>query len=403
VPPTAIFSNGTFTYDGDSNRVKSVITTNIGTTTTYFVGNYYEVSGSTITKYYYASAQRIAMRTGGTLNFIIGDHLGSTSLTTDANGVVVSEMKYKAWGEERYSSGNSSTNYTYTGQYSYASDFGLMYYGARWYDDTLGRFSSADTIIPGTGNPQAWDRYAYVHNNPLAYTDPTGQDPIPEFIDGFLLEFGRTLLWFSPYHQEVGAIHEDESDAMLAGRLVADVASIAIGGLGIGTGSGAIGGGGLACVTGVGCPAGGAEAIALGGVLIAQGAGMGVRGAEGGAAILAMLSKKYRRSESGGTDITKRPSGYRKPVKSEVESQAPLDDSGDMICMGCGKKMQNPTMDHYPPGWKRIQNIIFGSRREVLNEWNNIDRLRPLCLKCNISHRFENIPTEKLPFYRRGR
>ncbi len=54
------------------------------------------------------------------------------------------------------------------------SDFGLMNYNARWYDPALGRFAQADTLIPQPGDPQAWDRYAYVENNPLRYTDPSG-------------------------------------------------------------------------------------------------------------------------------------------------------------------------------------------------------------------------------------
>ena len=49
-----------FVYDGDGNRVKSTI----NNVTTYFVGNYYEVTGSTVTKYYYIGGQRVAMRTG---------------------------------------------------------------------------------------------------------------------------------------------------------------------------------------------------------------------------------------------------------------------------------------------------------------------------------------------------
>ncbi len=49
-----------------------------------------------------------------------------------------------------------------------------MYYGARYYDAGLGRFISADTIVPSAGNPQSLNRYAYVLNNPLKYTDPTG-------------------------------------------------------------------------------------------------------------------------------------------------------------------------------------------------------------------------------------
>jgi RHS repeat-associated protein len=45
---------------------------------------------------------------------------------------------------------------------------------ARYYAPRLGRFVSADSIVPGAGNPLAWDRYAYVDGNPLRYTDPSG-------------------------------------------------------------------------------------------------------------------------------------------------------------------------------------------------------------------------------------
>ena len=116
------------------------------------------------------------MRSSGTLYFMLGDHLGSTSMVTFANGNVVSQMYYKAWGEVRYASGNTPTKYSFTGQYSYESDFGLQFYNARWYDSSLGRFAQADTIIPG--GVQGLDRYAYVNNNPVRYTDPTGHCPI---------------------------------------------------------------------------------------------------------------------------------------------------------------------------------------------------------------------------------
>jgi RHS repeat-associated protein len=171
-PSTTIFSNATFTYDGDGRRVKSVLTTNAGSTTTYFIGNHYEVVNGVVTKYYYAGTQRIAMRKNGTLTFILGDHLGSSSLVTDSAGTVINETQYKAWGETRYSSGTEQTTYTYTGQYSYVSDFGLQFYNARWYDSSLGRFAQADTIVPS--GVQGLDRYAYVGNNPVRYTDPTG-------------------------------------------------------------------------------------------------------------------------------------------------------------------------------------------------------------------------------------
>ena len=95
-------------------------------------------------------------------------------MTTSSTGTSPKYQLYKPFGEVRYTSGTLPTKYTFTGQYSNVSDFGLMYYGARWYDVSLGRFAQADTIIPGAGNPMAWDRYAYTLNSPLMYTDPSG-------------------------------------------------------------------------------------------------------------------------------------------------------------------------------------------------------------------------------------
>ena len=168
-------SNTTFTYDGDGRRVKSVLTTSLGTSTTIFVGSHYEITDGVVTKYYFAGAQRIAMRTNGTLTYLLSDHLGSTSLTTDASGSLISQIKYKAWGEVRYSTNTALPDYTYTGQYSHTADFGLMFYNARWYDPSLGRFAQADSIIPG--GVQGWDRYAYVNNSPMNYVDPSGHEP----------------------------------------------------------------------------------------------------------------------------------------------------------------------------------------------------------------------------------
>ncbi|MBL8092368.1 MAG: RHS repeat-associated core domain-containing protein, partial [Anaerolineales bacterium] len=186
-PSVPVFSSATFTYDGDGRRVKSVLTNNIGSTTTYFVGTHYEVTNGIITKYYFAGSQRIAMRKNGVLNYILGDHLGSTSLVADANGAVINQTKYKAWGETRYSSGGKVTEYQYTGQYSYESDFGLYFYNARFYDPQLGRFSSPDSIIPEqTQGVQAWDRYAYTSNNSIRYTDPSGHCAIDAKADDCL-------------------------------------------------------------------------------------------------------------------------------------------------------------------------------------------------------------------------
>jgi hypothetical protein len=47
-----------------------------------------------------------------------------------------------------------------------------MFFNARWLDPAIGRFAQADSIIPP--GVQGYDRYAYVNNNPMRYTDPTG-------------------------------------------------------------------------------------------------------------------------------------------------------------------------------------------------------------------------------------
>jgi RHS repeat-associated protein len=109
----------------------------------------------------------------GTLTWLLGDHLGSTSVTAQADGAFQSEMRYTAFGETRSSSGPIPTDYQYTGQ-RHEAEFGLYFYQARWYDPASAHFTQADTLIPEPGNPLALDRYAYVYYNPLKYTDPSG-------------------------------------------------------------------------------------------------------------------------------------------------------------------------------------------------------------------------------------
>ncbi len=116
-----------------------------------------------------------------TLNWLLSDHLGSTSMTTDASGNVVSEVRYSAFGEMRYQNGTTPTDYLYTGQRQEA-ELGLYYYVARWYDPAIGRFIQADSIIPNAGKAKAFDRYAYTLNNPVQYSDPSGHVPI--YLDG---------------------------------------------------------------------------------------------------------------------------------------------------------------------------------------------------------------------------
>jgi RHS repeat-associated protein len=124
----------------------------------------------------------IAMRelsgtTGNALYYLHGDHLGSTSAVTCGNsacgtvGAVLTRQSYYPYGGVRQA-GNLPTDITFTGQRSDTT--GLMHFGARYFSPTLGRFVSADSIVPNPGNPQSLNRYSYVLNSPLKYTDPTG-------------------------------------------------------------------------------------------------------------------------------------------------------------------------------------------------------------------------------------
>jgi RHS repeat-associated protein len=139
----------TFIYDGDGNRVKKVEN---GVTTIY-VGALFEKNLTTnmVTSYYLANGQPVALRQNSTVSYLYGDHPGSTSLTTDVNGNVVTWQKYLPFGQVRSTTGPLPTDIGYTGQRLDAT--GLMFYNARYYSTAVGRFISADTIVPGAGNP----------------------------------------------------------------------------------------------------------------------------------------------------------------------------------------------------------------------------------------------------------
>jgi RHS repeat-associated protein len=153
--------------------------------------------------YYYAGGQRIAVRertaTTDELTYLHGDHLGSASLATDASGGVLSEMRYTPYGETR--AGDMATDRRYTCQ-RWEDGLGLYDYNARYYDPALGRFISADTLVPSPGDPQSLNRYAYTLNNPLKYIDPDGHFPwlfIP-VIAGYAMLLTRSNATPDPAH-----------------------------------------------------------------------------------------------------------------------------------------------------------------------------------------------------------
>jgi len=109
-----------------------------------------------ITTYYYLGDRLVAKRSDTTLSYIHQDHLTGTSLVTSDNGTPLGSTTYKPYGDRRNSSGTLGTDKLFTGQR--LDDTGLYYYNARYYDPSIGRFISADTLIPDLMTSQAFNR-----------------------------------------------------------------------------------------------------------------------------------------------------------------------------------------------------------------------------------------------------
>jgi len=180
-----------YTYDGDGNLVKS----EIGEVVTYYPTQYYEkrMSGAvqTLYKYYFVGTTRIALKKGSLTFWLISDHLGSISGILNPFDILQT-IKYSAFGETR-GTATVHTDYRYTGQRE-EEEIGLYFYKARFYDPALARFVQPDTLVPDPGNAQAWDRYAYVENNPIRYTDPSGN---------YIFEEEPDDPFFAPAHSEI--------------------------------------------------------------------------------------------------------------------------------------------------------------------------------------------------------
>jgi len=173
-----------FAIDGDGRRAKRVDA--LGSI--HYVRPHYERNVGTgadtteiITKFYHAQMGRvsrlIAFKKGGTLYYVVPDHLGGTLRVVDTSGNTIDDLRYHAFGATRSGGTNTPTDKRFTGQ-TLDMSTGLYSYGARSYDSALGRFVQPDSIVPQTGNPQSLNRYSYVYNNPLKYSDPSGHGPI---------------------------------------------------------------------------------------------------------------------------------------------------------------------------------------------------------------------------------
>ncbi|MBR0498609.1 MAG: hypothetical protein IJJ78_05985 [Paludibacteraceae bacterium] len=113
--------------------------------------------------------------------YLCTDHLGSITLLMNDAGNTVERHAYDAWGRKRnvndwsdYNVENGKLDRGYTGHES-LREFGLINMNGRMYDPILGRMLSPDNYVQDPFDLQNYNRYTYCLNNPLKYTDPSGE------------------------------------------------------------------------------------------------------------------------------------------------------------------------------------------------------------------------------------
>ncbi len=169
-----------FTYDGDNLRIKKITSS---AETIYVRGAAGEVlaeytkSGELLAEYAYLDGKRLCKITTNEKGiehriYYHDDLVGTPLALTNDSGVVVARGENFPFGED-------ATANTIPGPHKFTGkeldeEIGLYYFNARYYDAQLGRFMSVDPVGGGIANPQSWNRYAYVLNNPLKFIDPSG-------------------------------------------------------------------------------------------------------------------------------------------------------------------------------------------------------------------------------------
>jgi RHS repeat-associated protein len=130
----------------------------------------------------YLGARLLATRRPGGLPGIIEyahtDRLGSVRATTDQSGNVLARHDYAAFGEDMGPGpATGPERQRFTGKQRDSETF-FDYFGARYYRNVIGRFTSVDPEMNAAEAlllPQRWNRYAYVSNNPVRKVDPDGR------------------------------------------------------------------------------------------------------------------------------------------------------------------------------------------------------------------------------------
>ncbi len=192
--------NIAFRYGPDRARYRRVDTKAGVTATTHYVGNVEFINkavGDEVKRYIGGRLVVIdkdhptnSALQSWTEQYLLKDHLGSVDVIVGPSGgqsETDQAVSFDAWGQRRdaddletlISEGSllepilALTNRGFTG-HEMLDTVGLIHMNGRIYDAKLGRFIQADPQIDGVTNTQGYNRYSYVHNNPLSYTDPSG-------------------------------------------------------------------------------------------------------------------------------------------------------------------------------------------------------------------------------------
>jgi RHS repeat-associated protein len=102
------------------------------------------------------------------------DGLGSVRSLTDRKGMTKALYYYDVFGKPLITASHVDNDFQYTGE-QVDDETGLIYLRARYYDPEIGRFISRDPFAGFDTAPQSLNRYTYVQNNPVVYTDPSGK------------------------------------------------------------------------------------------------------------------------------------------------------------------------------------------------------------------------------------
>jgi len=108
------------------------------------------------------------------------DTPGAVRAVTKPAGQAVARLDFLPFGEAWNPQATAKQKKLFTGK-ERDTETGLDYFGARYYRPQVARFTTVDpamTLDENLTDPQRWNRYAYVRNNALKFTDRDGRDCI---------------------------------------------------------------------------------------------------------------------------------------------------------------------------------------------------------------------------------